>query len=111
MKIAVTYDIFKKTIFQHFGETKNFLIYDSANDSNEIVDNGGNSHRDLVPYLKSLGVDVLIAGGMGHHAIILLNEANIEVYPGIAGDAIDAINLYKEGKLVANMNAIHKCSH
>ena len=59
MKIAATYDKESNTIFQHFGKTQNFKVYEIENGkilSAEVIDNGGFGHHDLATYLKNLGV-------------------------------------------------------
>ena len=111
MKIAVCYEKETKDVYQHFGDTEYFLIFDNDNNSEQVVDNGGYLHRDLIPYLSSLGVNVIIAGGMGSHAIDLFAMAGIKTIPGASGDAHEAVKAYLDGKLVPNMNAVHKCTH
>ncbi len=109
MRLAVTYEPNSKTVWQHFGETEHFLICDLDTMATLVIDNGGFSHRSLVPYLKENGVDVLLAGGMGNHAVELLKSFDIEVVPGVKGDALAAIKAYKEGKLKGNFDVIHDC--
>ena len=58
MKIAVTYEKETGNIFQHFGKTQFFKIYQIEYGKivfSEVIDNGGNGHHALPPYLKSLG--------------------------------------------------------
>lgn len=111
MKVAITYDKETNSVFQHFGRTEYFYIFDTESNEEQIVDNGGNSHHDLVGYLKSLGVEVLICGGLGSHAVAFLSEVNIDVIPGAYGLVDDVIKEYKEGALIADPNAMHECSH
>ena len=111
MRIAVTYDFDTKEVFQHFGQTQHFLLVDVDGDQRKemVVTNGGNSHHLLVEYLKDLEVDVLLAGGMGDHALNLLMEAGIKAYPGQSGLARDAVDSYLNGEIEFNPNIIHKC--
>ena len=111
MIIAITLDKNTNTVFGHFGETKNFFLYNSETKDEKIIDNGGFSHHELVSYLVSLNVNVLICGGMGTHAVDLLNSVNIKVYPGAKGDVKDVLNKYLDNKLVADFSKLHKCSH
>ena len=111
MIIAVTIDKNTNKVFQHFGESQNFYLYDTEKNEGKIVDNGGNSHHELVPYLKTLGVEVVICGGLGNHAVQLMESKGIKVYPGASGDVNDVIQKYKDNKLIANFSAIHQCSH
>ncbi len=51
MKIAATYDILTDSVFQHFGKTKNFKIYnieDGKVTDSKVIDNGSFGHNDLV---------------------------------------------------------------
>ena len=54
IRIAITYDKETKRVFQHFGRTEYFYIFDTEIDEKKVFDNGGYSHHDLAPYLKSL---------------------------------------------------------
>ena len=58
MKIAAAYDNGK--IFQHFGETRYFKVYETDNGTvtgAEIVSAGDASHAALVGFLSALGAD------------------------------------------------------
>ena len=66
MKIAVTYD--NGEIFQHFGRTENFKIYEVEEQkviSSEVISSNGIGHGALAGVLAEQGVDVLICGGIG----------------------------------------------
>ena len=66
MRIAVTYE--NGEIFQHFGHTEQFKIYDVEDGkiiSSEVVDAGGSGHGALAGVLSALKVDALICGGIG----------------------------------------------
>lgn len=112
MKIAVTYDFMTGNVFQHFGKTQNFKIYDAENSQilkSQIIDNGGFGHHDLATYLKNLGVEVLLLGNRGQGAVDALNNAGIKQYAGIVGNADNAVKAFLEGKLIFNNNAM--CQH
>ena len=109
--VAITYDKETNSVFQHLGRTEYFYLFDEETDAKKIVDNGGFSHRDLVTYLKSLGVSTLISGGIGSHAVELLASLGIKLIPGAIGDINDVIKSYKAGTWVGNPNAMHACSH
>ena len=88
MKIAVTYE--NGQVFQHFGHTEQFKVYDVQNGavvSSQIVDTNGTGHGALAGFLKSLGVEALICGGIGGGARAALDEAGILLYPGVVGQA------------------------
>ncbi|MCR4875440.1 MAG: NifB/NifX family molybdenum-iron cluster-binding protein [Clostridia bacterium] len=108
--IAITYDKDTNAVFQHFGRTEYFYLFDPNTNEERVVDNNGFSHHDLAGYLKSINVDILICGGLGVHAMEFLSAANIKVIPGATGDVKDVIKAYKDGTLVGNPNAMHTCS-
>ena len=112
MKIAATYEKETGNIFQHFGKTQNFKIYEIENGkilSSKIIDNGGNGHHALPPYLKSLGVEILILGNRGQGAIDAIANAGLKEIPGITGSADEAAEKFVKGELKGNFDA--KCSH
>ncbi|MCR5461776.1 MAG: NifB/NifX family molybdenum-iron cluster-binding protein [bacterium] len=93
MKIAVTYD--KGNVFQHFGKTESFKIYEIENNKiikSYIISNNGITHCALINYLKDNNIDALICGGLGYGAVSKLNELNIKLYAGVSGSADDAVN-------------------
>ncbi len=66
MRIAVTYE--NGEIFQHFGHTEQFKLYDIENSQvvrSQIVDTNGQGHGALAGFLTEAGADVLICGGIG----------------------------------------------
>ena len=109
--IAITYDKETNSVFQHFGRTEYFYLFDEETGEEKIIDNGGYSHHDLAPYLKSLGVNTLICGGIGSHGVNALESFGLKLIPGATGDVKDVIKAYKNGTLVGNPNAMHSCSH
>jgi len=112
MKIAATYDISTNTIFQHFGKTQNFKIYEIENGTvvkSEVIDNGGFGHHDLATYLKNLGVEILILGNRGQGAIEALDNAGLKQLAGITGNPDAAVQAFLNGTLKDNPDA--KCNH
>ena len=80
MRIAVTYE--NGNIFQHFGHTEQFKIYEvegSEIKNSEVVDTNGSGHGALADFLKERKVDKLICGGIGGGAKAALAEAGIEL--------------------------------
>ena len=112
MKIAATYEKETRNVFQHFGKTQYFKIFQIEGGkiiSSEIIDNGGNGHHALPPYLKSLGVETLILGNRGQGAIDAIAAAGLKEMPGITGSADKAAELFAKGELKANFEA--RCNH
>ena len=111
MRIAITYDYDSKEVGQHFGQTQNFLLVDVDGDERKemIITNGGYSHHSLVDYLKDLEVEVLLAGGMGNHALAFLEEAGIKAYPGQIGDAHEVLECFLNGEISQDLSIVHEC--
>lgn len=110
MRIAVTYE--DGQIFQHFGHTEQFKLYDIADGtvmSSEIVDTNGSGHGALAGILSALHVDALICGGIGGGAQAALSAAGIQLYGGVSGGADDAVNALIAGSLEFDPN-VH-CDH
>ena len=110
MKIAVTYE--NGQIFQHFGHTEQFKIYevqDGNVNGTEVIDTNGSGHGALAGLLAALDVDVLICGGIGGGAQMALAQAGIKLFGGVAGEADKAVEAYLAGSL--NYNPDAKCDH
>ena len=110
MRIAVTYE--NGEIFQHFGHTGQFKIYDAENGkilSSEVVDTNGSGHGALAGILSALHVDALICGGIGGGAQMALTQAGIRLYGGVSGSADEAVNSLLAGTL--NFDPAVHCSH
>ena len=110
MKVAVTYE--NGEIFQHFGRTKQFKIYEIENGevkSAEVVDTNGFGHGALAGFLKAIGVDALICGGIGGGAQNALAEQGIKLYGGVSGSADEAAKALASGTI--DFNPDIKCDH
>ena len=110
MRIAVTYE--NGNIFQHFGHTSEFKVYDVENGviiNTEIVSTGGSGHGALAALLCGLKADVLICGGIGGGAQNALSMAGIKWYAGVSGSADAAAAAFISGELDYDPDA--RCSH
>lgn len=110
MRIAVTYE--NGEIFQHFGHTEQFKIYDVEDGkiiSSEVVDAGGSGHGALAGVLSALKVDALICGGIGGGAQMALSDVGIRLYGGVSGNADAAAEALTAGELDFNPNV--RCDH
>ena len=110
MKIAVTYE--NGQIFQHFGHTETFKIYEVENSEivNEILmPTLGSGHGALAGLLQENHVDVLICGGIGGGAQAALAEAGIQLYGGVTGSADAAVKAFISNHLDYNPDV--KCDH
>lgn len=110
MRIAVTYEDGK--IFQHFGRTEQFKIYDVEDGkvvSSQVVGSNGAGHGALAGVLAAGGVDVLICGGIGGGAINALAQTGIDIYPGAAGDCDDIVSVFLAGEVTQTEGATCGC--
>lgn len=100
MRIAVTYD--NGEIFQHFGRTETFKIYEAENGSilrSEVISTNGSGHGALAGFLAAQNVEVLICGGIGGGAQAALAEAGIRFCGGVSGSADEAAAALAAGTL------------
>lgn len=110
MRIAVTYE--NEQIFQHFGHTERFKIYDIENEqiiTKTVINTNGQGHGALSAILKSLEVDVLICGGIGGGAQMALAEAGIKLFGGVSGSCDEAVEALLANRLLYDPDA--KCDH
>ena len=86
MKAAISTD--SGRVSAHFGRCPSFTIVEVENGictKKEEVDNPGHHVGFLPQFLSEMGVDCIIAGGMGHRAQALFDEKNIRTVMGISG--------------------------
>lgn len=111
MRVAVTYDG-EGGIWQHFGRTEMFKVYeveDGKVTSSQVIGTNGYGHGALAGYLRQLGVDTLICGGLGYGAQMAVAEAGITLYAGVQGSADTAVEALVAGTLAQNEAA--NCDH
>lgn len=100
MRIAVAYE--NGQVFQHFGHTERFQVYDVENGKvtlSTLINTNGSGHGALADILKKGHVDTLICGGIGDGARQALDEAGIQLYGGVSGDADRAVEALLNGTL------------
>ncbi len=110
MKIAVTHENGK--VFQHFGHSSQFKIYDVENGEivgSRVVGTEGQGHGALAALLKEMKAEVLICGGIGGGAKQALSENGIKLYGGVCGGCDEAVKALLSGKLAFDPDV--KCSH
>lgn len=110
MRIAVPFE--NGQIFQHFGHTEKFKIYEIENGavaSAAVMNTNGSGHGALAGLLGNLGVEVLICGGIGGGAQSALAQVGIKIFGGVSGSADEAVASYLSGSLAYDPNA--KCDH
>ena len=81
-------------VYGHFGSAPFFTIYDTDAKSIEVVDNANKHHEhgtcNPVAALRGRAVDVVVTGGMGARAVMMLNAQGIKVFRAVPG-TVDAI--------------------
>jgi predicted Fe-Mo cluster-binding NifX family protein len=110
MKIAVAYE--DGQVFQHFGHTEQFKIYDVQDGKvlqSSLLSSSGSGHGALAGLLEQAGVDTLICGGIGGGAQQALAAAGIALYGGVSGDADAAVRDLLDGRLAFDPEA--HCDH
>lgn len=110
MIIAVPVD--SGEIFQHFGKTSSFAIFDIANKKivkKEIVSTGGQGHSSLGEFLANKKVEIVICGGIGSGAVAFLENYKIKVYAGNSGKVDKIVDDFINDKLVQKMESTCDC--
>ncbi len=110
MRIAVTYENGK--IFQHFGHTENFKVYDVEDGKivgSQVISTNGSGHGALAEVLHALNADVLICGGIGGGAQMALAQIGVKLYGGVSGNADAAVEAFVAGELAYNPDV--RCNH
>jgi predicted Fe-Mo cluster-binding NifX family protein len=110
MRVAVAYE--NGEIFQHFGHTEQFKVYDiedGAIKKEEIVDTNGQGHGALAEFLRRCSADAVICGGIGGGAQMALAEAGIRLYGGVSGGADEAVRALVAGNLAYDPDV--RCDH
>ena len=110
MKIAMPVQGGK--LSQHFGHSEQFSLFD-------IEDQSIRGREDVTPpphepgllprWLKEHGVTLVIAGGMGHRAQTIFEQAGIQVICGAPSETPDSVvERYLKGELETGDNT---CDH
>ncbi|OPZ78473.1 MAG: Dinitrogenase iron-molybdenum cofactor [Alphaproteobacteria bacterium ADurb.Bin438] len=110
MKIAIP--MAEGRLTNHFGHCQYFSIIKTTNElieGKEEITPPPHEPGLLPRWLHEMGVDMVIAGGMGARAINLFNERGIKVIIGAPNETPEVlVKAYIEGKLTTGANA---CDH
>ncbi|MDD3165403.1 MAG: NifB/NifX family molybdenum-iron cluster-binding protein [Oscillospiraceae bacterium] len=119
MKIAVPYE--NGRIFQSFGHTEWFKIYEIADltvTGAQLTETGCAGHGALAGFLREQGVAVLLCGVIGAGAQQALADAGIAVYAGASGDADETLRelvedhlAYGDAPTCGGHTCTHDCAH
>jgi predicted Fe-Mo cluster-binding NifX family protein len=104
-------------VYGHFGSAPFFTIYDTEAKSMEVVDNANNHHEhgtcNPIAALQGKSVDVVVTGGMGARAVMMLNVSGIKVYRAVPGSVETIISTFNAANLeeltAQNACASHGC--
>ncbi|MEE4214391.1 MAG: NifB/NifX family molybdenum-iron cluster-binding protein [Bacteroidales bacterium] len=110
MKFAVP--TLNNELTAHFGHCEKFAIIETDNSTikkEESVTPPVHQPGVYPRFLANMGVDVIIAGGMGQKAQKLFAENNIQVCIGVAeGSPAELVQQYLDNKLTTGQNL---CDH
>jgi predicted Fe-Mo cluster-binding NifX family protein len=112
MKIAVASD--EGMVAGHFGHCEAFTIFTTEGNSiikKETIPNPGHKPGFLPNFLNDLGVEVIIAGGMGGGAVDIFNQKQIEVVMGASGEIDTVVAEYLKGNLQSTGSICHEHQH
>ncbi|MBN2107888.1 MAG: NifB/NifX family molybdenum-iron cluster-binding protein [Deltaproteobacteria bacterium] len=105
------------SVYGHFGSAPYFTIYDTEAQALEVVDNVNSHHEhgtcNPIAALQGRAVDVVVTGGMGARAVMMLNDQGIKVFRAVPGTVDTIIGNFSAQDLeeltVHNSCASHGC--
>lgn len=108
MKIALTAmgETSDCEVDQRFGRAKGFMIFDEDGGSWSYLSNNQNYNAPQGAGIQAAGtvldagVSVLISGHVGPKAFSVLKAADVSIYTGAEGSVENALQMYRDGKLV-----------
>ena len=112
MKVAFPIANEEGLLADHFGRAPLFSVYNQEESKMEIISNTGDHFGGKQPVpviLQQNNIKVLICKGLGRKAISMFDQMNIEVYITTEQIVSDALQAYKDGKLV-KANEADGCS-
>ena len=112
MRIAVSYEKDSGRVFQHFGHTECFKLYnveDGKIVSSLVIAAPEQGHDALADFLAQMRVNALICGGIGGGARAALEDVGVLLYGGVTGDADAAVDSFLAGTLAYDPD-VH-CHH
>ena len=112
MKIAVA--CLGDQVAEHFGHCEGFAVYETIDDviiAKGVTPNPGHKPGFLPNFLADMGVELIIAGGMGGGAVEIFNERNVRVITGAKGDCLHTVNAYCAGHLQSSGDVCHEHQH
>lgn len=116
MKIAVPVTS-SNQVDEHFGHCEYYQVFTIT--EKEITHTerlqspqGCGCKSNIASVLQSMGVKIMLAGGIGAGAINVLNSHGIEVIRGCSGESSAIVKNYLEGKIFDNgLSCLHHEHH
>jgi predicted Fe-Mo cluster-binding NifX family protein/predicted DNA-binding protein (UPF0251 family) len=102
MIVAVPY--LQGNVNAHFGSTQAFMVAEGVDGKLEKttvfeVQGMQHNHSGIAGFLKEQGVEVILAGGMGGPMQQALKMQGFELYCGVQGPAIAAVEAFLRGEI------------
>ena len=92
-----------ENVWNHFGSAACFTVYDTESEELQILENDNQHHEHgnchPLAAIAALDVQAILTGGMGHRAVMALNEGGIRVYLLAGGTVAEAIRKFASGQL------------
>ena len=102
----------------HFWRCPAYLVAsitdDNQIDKTEVVENpyfGQHVPGQVPTFINSLGVNAIIAGGMGPKAIEMFQGFGIDVVTGVGGKVGNVLRAYLDGKISGASGCAHDHDH
>ncbi|MGC9349588.1 MAG: NifB/NifX family molybdenum-iron cluster-binding protein [Anaerolineae bacterium] len=102
---AKTEEGLEAPVSAHFGRCPYFTLIEVDSDEVEAVESVANPHYanhqpgQVPAFVKGLGAEVMISGGMGRRAIALFDHYGIQIATGANGTVGEALDCYLRGDL------------
>jgi len=100
MKVAISTD--GNFVSPHFGRCPSFTILEIENCKlikKEEIANPGHHPGFLPEFFSNMGVEVIVAGGMGTRALGLFSEKGIKTFMGVSGKIDEVVEKLLTGTL------------
>jgi len=105
-------------IDNHFGHCSHYAVF-TVSEKNEITEKqliqteqGCGCKSNIAQTLAELGVNKMLAGGIGEGAINVLEKHGINVVRGCSGNAENVVKAYIEGKIMdSGLNCVQHEHH
>jgi predicted DNA-binding protein (UPF0251 family)/predicted Fe-Mo cluster-binding NifX family protein len=102
MIVAVPY--LQGNVNAHFGSTQAFLVAEATDgkvDKTTLYQVQGmqHNHAGIAGFLREQGVQVILAGGMGAPMQAALKAQGFDLYCGVSGPAVEAVEAFLRGDI------------